>query len=116
MIEKGRLLIKKAMEKKKIIGLDRNCNYLPCHENIEDCTFCYCPFYPCNQTDTGGFEKISSRTGQPVWACSSCTLNHKTANAEKIIKGLLELNENFDLISREQLLKLREKIVKEENE
>ncbi|MFX1274813.1 MAG: cysteine-rich small domain-containing protein [Promethearchaeota archaeon] len=111
MHEKGRILIKKAMKEKKIKGPDQNCEYLPCHESLEDCTFCYCPFYPCYREDTGGFEKISSRTGQPVWACSSCIFNHKTKNAKKILEGLLEFDKDFDEISREELLKLRQKII-----
>ena len=114
--KKGRILIKKAMKEKKIIGLDQECKYLPCHEGLEDCTFCYCPFYPCYQNDTGGFEKISSRTGNPIWVCSSCLLNHKTKNAQKILKGLLELGTDFDSIKKDQLLKLREKIVNQYDE
>ena len=111
MHEKGRTLIKEAMKEKKIKGLDKECEYLPCHEDLEDCTFCYCPFYACYKTDTGGFEKISSRTGKPVWACSSCLLNHKTKNAQKILEGLLEFGVEFDEITKDQLLKLRDKIV-----
>ncbi|MHA1804404.1 MAG: cysteine-rich small domain-containing protein [Promethearchaeota archaeon] len=113
MHEKGRKLIKEAMKRKTIIGLDKECPYFPCHEGLEDCTFCYCPFYPCYETDTGGFEKLSSITKEPVWACSSCIFPHVRKNAEKILKGLIELDENFDLISRENLLALRKKILKE---
>ena len=116
MHEKGRILIKKAMKNKHISGLDKECDYLPCHEGLEDCTFCYCPFYPCYETNTGGFEKISSRTDKPIWACSSCILNHKTENAKRILEGLLEFGVDFDLIKREQLLKLREKIVNHSDE
>ena len=108
---KGRILINKAMKRKKITGLDKNCEYLPCHDGLEDCTFCYCPFYPCYQDDTGGFEKISSKTGQLVWACSSCIFPHKVENAKKILKGLIDLNPDFNSISKEQLLELRSKIL-----
>ncbi|MBN1800365.1 MAG: hypothetical protein JW891_02605 [Candidatus Lokiarchaeota archaeon] len=59
-----------------------------------------------------GREIISSRTGQSVWSCSQYRFNHKTGNARKILKGLLELNEDFDSITRKQLLNLREKIVR----
>ncbi|MFX1258946.1 MAG: cysteine-rich small domain-containing protein, partial [Promethearchaeota archaeon] len=80
-------------------------------DGLEDCTFCYCPFYPCYQTNTGGFEKISSRTGQPVWACSSCIFPHKTKNAQKILEGLIELNLDFNSIPKEKLKELRSKIL-----
>lgn len=114
MHEKGRKLIKETMKRKTLLGLDKKCKYLPCHEGLEDCTFCYCPFYPCYKTDTGGFEKISSITNKPVWACSSCIFAHKTKNAEKVLQGLIKLNKDFDLISREELMALRQRILDEE--
>ncbi|MBN1800359.1 MAG: hypothetical protein JW891_02575 [Candidatus Lokiarchaeota archaeon] len=111
MHEKGRMLIKKAMKVGKLSGLDSDCNYLPCHDAIQDCTFCYCPFYPCNDPDVGGREIISSRTGQSVWSCSQCTFNHEAKNAEKILDGLIKLNEDFNLISRKELLSLKKRII-----
>ncbi len=115
MHDKGRKLIKKAMKRGTIMGLDKECSYLPCHEGLEDCTFCFCPFYPCYDPSTGGFEKISTTTNEAVWACSSCIFPHKTANAKEILKGLIELNENFNLIPIEKLLTLRKRILKEKN-
>ena len=115
MHEKGRMLIKKAMKEGKIKGLDKSCDYLPCHEGLEDCTFCYCPFYPCNEEDTGGFEKIRD-DGSKIWACSSCIFAHKTENARKILEGLLELNSDFNLIPRKKLLELRRKILNQKCE
>ncbi|MFW9971425.1 MAG: cysteine-rich small domain-containing protein [Candidatus Odinarchaeota archaeon] len=111
MHDKGRILINKAMKRKKISGLDRKCEYLTCHEGLEDCTFCYCPFYPCYQKDTSGFEKISSRTGQPIWSCSSCIFPHKIKNAKEILNGLIELSPDFNSISKEKLIELRTKIL-----
>ena len=116
MHEKGRELINKAMKEKKIKGIDRECKFQHCHEGLEDCTFCYCPFYPCYQSDTGGFEKISSRTGQPVWSCSSCEFPHKRKNAKKILKGLIELGRDIDSISKEKLIKLRARILNEKGD
>ncbi|MFX1392554.1 MAG: cysteine-rich small domain-containing protein [Promethearchaeota archaeon] len=111
MHEKGIILINKAIKKKKIKGIDLSCEYYPCHEGLEDCTFCYCPFYPCNHNDTGGFEKISSRTGQPVWACSSCIFPHKEKNAKQILNGLIKLGADFNLISKKKLKKLYSKVL-----
>ncbi len=111
MHEKGQILINKAIKNKKIKNLDNDCEYLPCHKDLEDCTFCYCPFYPCNDLQTNGYEKLHSRTGEPIWVCSSCVFPHKTVNARKILEGLILLNSNFNSISREDLLKLRLKIL-----
>ena len=103
MHEKGRILINKAIKKGKVTGIDKYCEYQPCHDDLEDCTFCYCPFYPCYQEDTGGFEKISSRTGKPVWACSSCIFPHKMKNAKRILEGLIKLGSDFNLINKDKL-------------
>ena len=111
MNEKGRILINKAMERKNIADLDKKCEYLPCHKGLEDCTFCYCPFYPCYQDDTGGFEKINSKTGKPIWSCSSCIFPHKAENVKRILSGLIQLSPDFNSISKEKLLELRTKIL-----
>lgn len=111
MHDKGRILIKKAMKRKKITGLDRKCEFIPCYDGLEDCTFCYCPFYPCYQDNTGGCEKESFRTSLLVWMCSSCNLPHKTENAKKILEGLIELSPDFNSISKEKLMKLHSKIL-----
>ena len=113
MHEKGIKLINKALKEKKLEGINIDCNYLPCHDFLEDCTFCYCPFYPCQDDITGGFEKISSRTGKPVWSCSDCIFPHVTKNAQAILEGLLEIDSEFSLISKEELKKLRNKILNE---
>lgn len=112
MHEQGRYLINKAIKRKKITGIDEKCEYFPCHNGLEDCTFCYCPFYPCYQKDTGGFEKVSSRTSKSVWACSSCIFPHKVKNAKEILIGLIELGINIDLISKDKLMELHSKILK----
>jgi len=113
MHEKGLILINKAMREKKSTGIDKKCDYYPCHTGLEDCTFCYCPFYPCYQSDTGGFEKIHSKTGGFIWACSSCIFPHKKENAKMILNGLIELGQDFESISKEKLMKLRTDILKQ---
>jgi cobyric acid synthase CobQ len=57
------------------IGSDRNCSYHPCHFSGQDCTFCYCPFYPCNDTDFG--SNIESTKGKTIWECTSCLFIHR---------------------------------------
>lgn len=33
------------------LGSRKGCQYFPCHEEskLEDCTYCFCPFYPCKR-------------------------------------------------------------------
>ncbi len=58
------------------IGSNRACDYYPCHFWGQDCTFCYCPFYPCEDEDLG--EAIVGRRGQRIWNCSDCLFIHRT--------------------------------------
>ncbi len=39
--------------------INEECSYYPCHQNLEDCTFCYCPAYPCYMRELG--EKIENK-------------------------------------------------------
>lgn len=50
------------------------CKYYPCHFEGQDCTHCYCPLYPCEDTELGKW--ILSSRGYPVWTCKDCTLLH----------------------------------------
>ena len=50
--------------------MKRNCKYYPCHFKGQDCSFCYCPLYPCEQEEFGGKWK------EKVWDCSNCTIIH----------------------------------------
>ncbi len=57
------------------IGPNLNCPYHPSHFSGQDCTFCYCPFFPCKD-ETFGWE-LMGRHG-PVWNCSDCLFIHRT--------------------------------------
>ena len=35
-------------------GPNRECEFYPCHFEGQYCDFCYCPFYPCGDSSTGG--------------------------------------------------------------
>ena len=51
------------------------CPYYPCHHfEGQDCTYCYCPLYPCEDPELG--EWILSSKGYPVWTCKDCRLLH----------------------------------------
>jgi len=58
------------------IGPDLSCSYHPCHFTGQDCTFCFCPFYPCLDEDTGAM--IRSKRGSDIWDCSNCLFIHRT--------------------------------------
>ncbi|MCL2295693.1 MAG: cobyric acid synthase [Methanomassiliicoccaceae archaeon] len=57
------------------IGPDKSCPYHPCHFTGQDCTFCYCPFYPCMDEDLG--TSIRSKRGSDIWDCSYCLFIHR---------------------------------------
>lgn len=54
--------------------LNRHCGYFPCHKKLEDCTFCYCPFYPCADERLGAY--IISKDKRKIWSCSDCNWIH----------------------------------------
>ena len=86
-------------------GLDHECDYLPCHKELETCDFCYCPFYPCADGITGG-EWIKDKD---VWSCQHCDWVHLEEPCKIIREGLDDiLKEPNDLKAKHiELLKLR---------
>ena len=86
-------------------GLDQECPYLPCHETLEACDFCYCPFYPCADGITGG-EWIKDKN---VWSCQHCDWIHLEEPCKVVRKGLKrKLKDKDDLKTKHlELLKLR---------
>jgi glycerophosphoryl diester phosphodiesterase len=58
-----------------------NCDYYPCHHfEGQDCTHCFCPLYPCRDTDLGKF--VITKRGKRVWTCIDCRLVHRPIVAE----------------------------------
>ena len=86
-------------------GLDYDCEYLPCHKELEVCDFCYCPFYPCADGLTGG-EWIKDKD---VWSCQHCDWIHLEEPCQAVRKGLEDiLEDKNDLKTKHmELLKLR---------
>ena len=112
MHEKTYPLVNDAIKKGVTRGPDKNCDYFPCHEILEDCTFCYCPFYSCNDETTGGKEVISSKTGKPVWSCADCVFPHTEENSKAILEKLLAEKKKLEDIPRKTLLRFRKEILK----
>lgn len=67
---------------------NKECQYYPCHPNMEhlNCLFCYCPLY--NDEDCIGNPKYVERDGHTVKDCSACEFPHKSENYERIIQCL----------------------------
>lgn len=59
----------------EVKGSDRSCEFYPCHFEGQDCTFCYCPLYPCLDLQLGTF--VHSRKGGEVWSCEHCYWSHR---------------------------------------
>lgn len=81
--------IGKALEKGATARSRVDCEYYPCHFEGQDCTFCFCPFYPCEDTRTGG-KIIQKSTGGTVWSCIGCRLIHDGKIAEKVLEELMK--------------------------
>jgi Zn-finger protein len=83
------------MTKSIVRGSDKSCEYYPCHIEGQDCTWCYCPFYPCLDGETGGRFKRSSSTGRDVWSCIDCRWIHREEVA-RAVADLIEEASNSD--------------------
>lgn len=86
-------------------GPNRDCDYYPCHYEGQYCDFCYCPFYPCGDSSTGG-EWIK---GKDVWNCKECIWLHEEENVKCLRKPLENILEEVDDLKskKKTLLKLR---------
>lgn len=90
-------------------GPNLECEFYPCHEAGGNCTFCYCPFYPCGDSSTGGWW-IKDKG---VWGCQDCTWIHEDKTVQCILSRFREIvNEVDDLKKRKkELLKLRRECI-----
>lgn len=75
---------------KNLLNKKSKCPYYPCHKGLEDCTFCYCPLYPCGIKGTGG-KWIEDKDGNPLWDCSECNIVHKKEFVDEVKKYMIEL-------------------------
>ncbi|MCK9312477.1 MAG: adenosylcobinamide amidohydrolase [Methanocorpusculum sp.] len=73
--------------------IPENCPYYPCHHyRDQQCSFCYCPLYPCMNTDLG--RMIETPNGD-IWSCMDCLLVHEPRIARHLLAnpeaGIAEL-------------------------
>ena len=90
-------------------GANLSCEYYPCHQHPQNCTFCYCPFYPCGDSSTGG-RWIKEKQ---VWSCEGCRWIHQDQTVQCIQGKLDQLLHNIDDLEKQkkELLKLRRECV-----
>lgn len=81
MNERGLLDLFSAMNAPTGSALE--CPYYPCHFEGQDCSLCYCIFYPCFIYKFG--DLIVSSKGNFVWSCKKCDWVHEKENVEEII-------------------------------
>ena len=86
-------------------GPNRECEFYPCHWDGQYCDFCYCPFYPCGDSSTGG-EWIK---GKNVWNCKECTWLHEKEAVECLREPLENILEEVEDLKakKKTLLKMR---------
>lgn len=105
----SREFYERFLEGDVVEGPNFQCDYYPCHAKGENCTFCYCPFYPCGDSSTGG--KWIKEKG--VWSCESCNWIHEDKTVNCIMEKFPKIvNEVDDLKKRKkELLKLRRECI-----
>ena len=81
--------IGKALERGVTARSRIDCEYYPCHFEGQDCTFCFCPFYPCEDERTGG-EFVQRPTGGRIWSCAGCSIIHRGEIADKVLSALMK--------------------------
>jgi len=65
---------------------NKECEYFPCHKNMTNCLFCYCPLY--SYDNCGGEYKILDNG---IKDCSNCEIPH-SENGYDVIVGFLKKN------------------------
>ncbi|WP_457614413.1 cysteine-rich small domain-containing protein [Methanopyrus sp.] len=88
------------------VGPNESCEYYPCHFDGQDCTWCFCPLYPCLDEELG--EWIEAGNGSEVWSCKNCHLVHRPEPAKVLLQELLRLGNGSVLCGVERLEKNRE--------
>ena len=90
-------------------GPNIGCEYYPCHSHQQNCKFCYCPFYPCGESSTGG--KWIKDKG--VWSCEDCEWIHNDETVECIQTKLPQILEDVEDLKnkKKELLKLRRECI-----
>jgi precorrin-3B C17-methyltransferase len=79
------------LEAKKGNGVNYDCKYYPCHKDLNDCTFCYCPLYPCELEERGGVWLDNK-----IWDCTECTWIHQVKTVESLYSCIGYYSKQYD--------------------
>ena len=68
---------------------NRQCEYFPCHQELEhfNCLFCYCPMY--HRKKCPGNPYYIEKEGTRIKVCTNCTFPHQPENYDKIMEVLM---------------------------
>jgi len=83
----------RSQMRRGMIGSNTECAHYPCHHQGQNCTFCFCPLYPCLDPELGEYV-TSRRTGGQVWSCQSCLWIHRDDVTDSLFKMMPEIGEN----------------------
>ena len=84
------------------IGTNTSCAWYPCHFKGQNCSLCFCPFYPCMDSELG--EMVKGKNG-PVWSCQECFWLHRhdvTADFFRELNG-----RKLDDVSQKDLMDIK---------
>ena len=107
--------INKMLQAGRLLGSDKKCEYYPCHFDKQDCTWCFCPFYPCQDKSIGGRLTKSDQTNEIVWDCGNCDWIHKPDVARHVLSELLSITRTINKVPLEKLAETRLKVLKKES-
>lgn len=87
------------------IGPNNECDFYPCHYEGQSCDFCYCPFYPCGDSSTGG-SWIKSKG---IWNCKECLWIHDKETIKCLKNPIKDILVDIESLKndKKKLLKLR---------
>lgn len=76
-----------------------DCERYPCHFTDQDCSLCFCPFYPCLD------ERTQGRIAEGEWICQDCLVVHRPDVSAMVIDALMDGDELSSIWKRlERLL------------
>jgi len=90
-----------------LIGSNTECAHYPCHHPGQNCTFCFCPLYPCLDPELGEYV-TSRRTGGRVWSCQGCLWIHRDDVSGSLFKMMPEVGEHG--LDERTRMELKEKL------
>lgn len=110
MLEEARAYIENALEN-GVIGSNDACEYYPCHFEGQDCTWCFCPFYPCQDDLTNGKFVTSEKGGGEVWSCIDCRWVHREGVSKEVLKRIRMLDNWEKEIDKNRVSTIRVEIL-----